>query len=256
MEAVAQIDQGRRIVGEGTTEAKWRGWPGLDALESVSIETCVPAGARAVVVAPHPDDEVLAVGGLLERLARRGQPIRIIAVTDGGASHRGSLDWPVERLLRERPKESRLALQRLGIDVEPIRLGLPDGALKGLESLLAGRLRSLLSRSDVVFTTWRRDGHPDHEATGHACACAVRCVGARLLEVPVWAWHWATPGDARLPWARARRFELDAAAAQRKQHALEAFASQLQSDASTGNGPVLRATVLERAARRFEVLFQ
>lgn len=256
MEVVDRPDnQDRAIRGEGTTEAEWSGWPGLRTLHPTDIDDLVPEGSRAVIVAPHPDDEVLSVGGLLAQLALRGSEIRVIAVTDGTASHRGSRDWPVERLVRERPRESREALRRLGIEIEPVRLGLPDGGLQGLEGMLAERLLPLLARDDVLFTTWRRDGHPDHEATGHACAFAAARSGARLIEVPVWAWHWAVPGDARLPWARARRLALDAGTVRRKRHAVQAFASQLEPDASTGCSPILRATTVERAARPFEVVF-
>jgi LmbE family N-acetylglucosaminyl deacetylase len=245
----------RTIRGQGTTEAEWHGWPGLSSVRLTSMEALVPQGARAVIVAPHPDDEVLSVGGLLAQLARAGRAVRVIAVTDGTASHRGSSEWPAERLVRERPRESRLALSRLGIETEPVRLGLPDGELQDLRELLADRLLPLLDRDDVVFTTWRQDGHPDHEATGHACAFVAARTGARLVEVPVWAWHWASPGDARMPWRRACRLPLDAETVERKRDAVRAFESQLRPDSSTGAGPILRATTVERAARPYEVLF-
>lgn len=243
------------IEGEGTTESDWAGWPGLARLPILAASALVPPGARAVVVAPHPDDEVLSVGGLLAQLARTATPVQLIAVTDGAASHRGSSEWPVERLVRERPRESRTALRRLGIAHEPRRLGLPDGGLQRVQAALADRLLGLLDRSDVVFTTWRQDGHPDHEATGHACAFAATRIGARLVEVPVWAWHWAAPGDARLPWHRAVRLPLDCDAASRKRSAVQAYASQLHPDPSTGAGPILRASTVARAARPYEVLF-
>lgn len=245
----------RAIEGQGTTESEWNGWPGLAQLPVVSMEGLLPPGARAVVVAPHPDDEVLMVGGLLGLLARHGKPAQVIAVTDGTASHRGSPLWPTERLLSERPRESREALSRLGTALEPLRLGLPDGKVAELRDLLAERLLGLLQRTDVVFTTWRRDGHPDHEATGHACAFAAARIGARLVEVPVWAWHWAAPGDARLPWRRAARLALDADAAERKRRAVQAFESQLRADPSTGAGPILRDTTVARASRPYEVMF-
>ena len=52
---------GRAIRGDGTTEAEWNGWPGLARLPAIAAGELVPEGARAVVVAPHPDDEVLAL---------------------------------------------------------------------------------------------------------------------------------------------------------------------------------------------------
>lgn len=246
----------RAIEGAGTTEEEWLGWLRLSRLPALTATEMVPQGARAVVVAPHPDDEILAVGGLLAHLARVGTPVLIVAVTDGTASHVGSSEWPVARLARERPHESRVALHRLGVDTEPVRLGLPDGRIEGYRELLAERLAPLLTPDDVMFTTWRRDGHPDHEATGDACAMASLHSGARLIEVPVWAWHWAKPSDTRLPWSRARRIVLDTDAAERKRHAVQAFTSQLSPDRSTGAGPILRGTTVARAWRPFEVVFE
>lgn len=241
--------------GEGTPETTWRPWLQMALVTPATAEALVPEGARAVIVAPHPDDEVLAVGGLLAQLSAMAREVCVVAVTDGAASHPGSKQWPAEELARVRPIETRRALQRLGVTEEPVRLGLPDGGLQPLRGLLADTLLPLLRADDVVFTTWRMDGHPDHEATGHACAFAAARVGARLIEVPVWAWHWATPGDARMPWRRARRVVLGADEARRKRRAVQAFESQLQLDHSTGAGPILRASTVERAARPFEVLF-
>ena len=245
----------RAIRGEGTTEAEWSRWPGLANLPAITPEDLLPGGARTVVVAPHPDDEVLCVGGLLAQLADSGRPVEVIAVTDGTASHRGSTEWTTERLARIRPRESCKALRCLGLSIEPTRLGLPDGGLKELRAVLAARLVSLLRPGDVVFTTWRKDGHPDHEATGEACAMAAASAGARLVEVPVWGWHWSRPGDARMPWQQAFRLPLSDDAVRRKRAAVRVFTSQLRRDASTGSGPVLRATTVQRAARPFEVIF-
>lgn len=246
---------GSSFTGQGTSEVAWSAWHGLSRLPPVSLEDLVPEGSRAVVVAPHPDDEVLCAGGLLALLARARIAPSIVAATDGTASHPGSTEWPVGRLRSERPLESRRALRCLGGDVESVRLGLPDGGLHALSGLLADRLLALLRRSDVIFTTWRGDGHPDHEICGHICALVAGRIGARLVEIPVWAWHWAEPGDARLPWARARRLALDDEATRQKREAVQCFTSQLRTDASTGSGPILRATTVERAARPFEVMF-
>ncbi|MDN6861100.1 PIG-L family deacetylase, partial [Pseudomonas sp. CAN2814] len=86
--------------------------------------------------------------------------------------------------------------------------------------------------------------------TGLACAqVAARC-GARHFEAPIWAWHWALPGDPRLPWARARRLDLDEASVQRKRQAIQAHASQLE-----GPRPILQARLLDTLLQPFEVYF-
>ena len=241
--------------GEGTSEATWLPWLHMALVTPATAAALVPEGARAVVVAPHPDDEILAVGGLLSQLAELERDICLIAVTDGTASHPGSKQWPINELARMRPIETRRALQRLGVPQEPLRLRMPDGGLAGLGWMLTDLLKPLLRPGDVLFTTWRHDGHPDHEATGHACAEAAAHVGARLVEVPVWAWHWARPGDARLPWQRACRVALGGETLRRKRRAVQAFESQLLPDPSTGADAILRQTTVARAARPFEVLF-
>ena len=253
---MATLKDDRRIRAQGTPEAAWAVWPGLARLPSTQAGTLVPEGARAVVVAPHPDDEVLMVGGLLAQLARRRVPICVIAVTDGGASHRGSSEWTARRLKHARPRETRAALRCLGIEEPPLRLELPDGGVFKERSGLARRLGRLFETGDIVFTTWRHDGHPDHEAVAEACDLAAAARGAQLVEVPVWAWNWAQPGDPRLPWRQALRLPLDDEARRRKCFALQAYTSQLLPDPSTGASPVLDADMLVRAGRSFEVMFR
>jgi LmbE family N-acetylglucosaminyl deacetylase len=245
----------RAISGKGTPEAAWQGWARLNALPEVDPGELVPLGARAVVVAPHPDDEVLGTGGLLARLSEISRNILIIAVTDGTASHPDSRDWPPDRLARVRPQEIREALQHLHLrHVQVIRLGLPDGGGTHFEANLSASLSRHLQPGDVVFTTWRYDGHPDHEAAGRAVQSAAGALDLPCVEVPLWTWHWASPDDTRVPWSRARRIVLDAETHARKLRAVQAFRSQLESDAATGHSPVLPEHVLARLTRPFEIV--
>ena len=48
---------------------------------------------------PHPDDEILVLGGTLSRLSAQGTDLRILPVTDGEASHAGFTAWTAERLI-------------------------------------------------------------------------------------------------------------------------------------------------------------
>lgn len=248
-------DNDRAIFGDGTPEAAWQGWARLSALPEVDPAELVPFGGRAVIVAPHPDDEVLGTGGLLARLSQLSRSILIVAVTDGTASHPDSHGWPAERLARERPQETKDALQRLHLrQVQVVRLGLQDGGARQFEPVLAERLSRLLQPGDVVFTTWRNDGHPDHEAAGRAVHAAAGALELPCVEVPLWTWHWASPDDTRVPWSRARRIVLDEATHARKLRAVQAFRSQIEPDAAMGRTPVLPDHVLARLTRPFEVV--
>jgi len=243
----------RTIRGQGTPERAWRGWGGLKTLAPLSIEQLAPRGARVVVVAPHPDDEVLGCGGALALLARAGHEIVIIGVTDGEGSHPGSLAWTPTLLARRRRAERADGLARLGVPGPALALGFADGAVALAEPSLCTRLCDLLRPRDVVLATWRLDGHPDHEAVGRAAATAAASRGCSFWEVPVWMWHWARPADPRVPWARMRRLALVAETRARKSRAVAAHGSQLVETPAERRPPVLPDWALARLLRPFEV---
>lgn len=246
------------IVGSGTSLHAWNTSHHLAAVEAISCAELVPPGARAVIVSPHPDDEILGCGGLLQLLAHEQRQILLISVTDGNASHPGSRYWTPRRLSIIRPQESAAALKRLGLPLNEIKWvhgGFPDTGVANHEAKLQDFLLTYLHHDDVIFTTWREDGHSDHEAVGRASVAAAHQVGARVHEIPVWAWHWASPEDPRIPWQRARKLPLDQWTQARKRHAVQAFASQIHPDPASGHAPVLAPEALERLLRAFEVVF-
>ncbi|HEY5120093.1 MAG TPA: PIG-L family deacetylase, partial [Acidimicrobiales bacterium] len=67
-----------------------------------------------MVVSPHPDDEVLGAGGLIQVALSQHVLVEVVAVTDGEASHPRSTVATTLNLARVRSAESRVALSRLG----------------------------------------------------------------------------------------------------------------------------------------------
>lgn len=237
----------------------WSDWNAFwrrHRLPEGDVATLLPPGGRLVVVAPHPDDEVIMAGGLLHRLAGLERALMVVAVTDGEASHAGSPAWPPAHLAAQRRAESALALHHLAPKARILRLGLPDGGVAQAAASLRSRLAGLLRAGDVLVTTWRHDGHPDHEATARACAAVVHERPAILYETPVWAWRWMHPSDRRWPWHRATVFALGVGDVMAKRTALRSFVSQWMPDAASGGSPVLPACMLRAWLRRGEVLFR
>mgnify|MGYP006196386655 CR=1 FL=1 len=236
----------------------WNSAAQLDNIPVINTRSLVPDGARAVVIAPHPGDEVVTCGGLLQLLSSLGHPLQLLSITDGSASHPGSRQWSEKRLSVFRPQESVEALRRLGLPMHSlkwVRGGFTDSALRDQQDQVTEFISRYLRPGDVVFSTWRGDGNDDQEAVGRASAEAARRVGATCHELPVWTWHWATPEDAFVPWQRARKILLTPAQVARKRHAVYAFASQLEGDPDAGLGPVLAPYVLDRLLQPFEVVF-
>ena len=234
------------IEAPGTSEAAWSGWlPTLRTCPVLSTGTW----ASAVIVAAHPDDEVLGAGGLISLLASAGTRLRLIAVTDGEASHPRYGDPAA--LADRRAQERSEALLALGAaDAEELRLGLPDSGLTGQEHDIASSLRNLVTGFDVCLAPWEDDVHADHEAVGRAA----RQAGRPTFFYPVWMWHWARPADKRVPWQQAFRVPLPPAVATRKRAAISCFGSQLEPRAG-GGGPVLSAAFVSHFTRDCELVF-
>ncbi len=251
-----------RIEAVGTRESDWRG--PLASTVRRELGEWLPARSRLVVLAPHPDDEILACAGLLALHAERGGESLVIAASDGEASHAGCTRSPAtpraipdgfSNLAQNRREESAEGLKRLALQAcATMRLSLPDGGLFQRQRELQTRLERLIYPDDTLLTTWRHDAHPDHEACGLAAARTAASLGCLLLEAPVWMWHWAHPHDARVPWHRLKALALPADVVQRKTRALAAHGSQLTPrDAVTG--PVLGEEMVLRAERSAEYFF-
>ena len=238
-----------RIDAPGTREQAWDSWRELRLLPAAD-----PSSWPSVaVVAAHPDDEVLGVGGTMAILAAAGARLRLIAITDGEASHP---DSDPAAIALTRTAESAAALSLLGAQAaEVVRLRLPDTAVAAHEDELSGLLRELCAGFDVCLAPWDQDAHADHEAAGRAARRAGSADGRTVLSYPIWMWHWARPADPRVPWPRACRIPLPAGVTARKRSAIQAFASQL-SGRGPAAGPVLPPGIVAHFTREQEVLLR
>ena len=238
------------IDAPGTDERTWAAWPWLSTLPGRGLAGLASV-TSAVVVAAHPDDEVLGAGGLMAVLAAARARLRLVAVTDGERSHRGHASPAV--LAWRRTAETAAALRALGAGAaEVVRLRLPDSGLAAREEELTAALAPLVTGFGLCLAPWEHDLHPDHEAAGRA---ARRAASGPVYCYPVWMWHWAFPADPRVPWDRALRVPLPPRAAGRKRAAIRCFASQVQ-DRGHGLGPVLSPAMIAHFTRPVEVLFR
>ncbi len=135
---------------------------------------------RILVFAPHPDDESLAVGGLLQRAVAAGAFVRVVFWTDGEDN-----PWAqrcVERRLRlqvgdrvrwgeRRRSEVAAALRQLGLGPCEARFwhapdqGLEQILLEGPEPWLERAVATITSTAPTLLVVPSlRDLHPDHSA--------------------------------------------------------------------------------------------
>jgi LmbE family N-acetylglucosaminyl deacetylase len=165
-----------------------------------------------------------------------------VAATDRVATAAAPSRWTPHNKASEWLPEPLRALRGFsGARSTVLRSGLQEGEVPMVEDDLEWRLRGLILPSDIVFASWRYDGHPDYEAVGRVAARACAALFAPLVEVPVWTWLWSVPGDRRIPWLRARRIFLDRAAVARQRRALVEYRSRAtrSDDGRARAGPSL-----------------
>lgn len=245
----------RVIEGDGTSQDAWQNWQGLQVLPRLNIDKRFLPHQRVCVFAPHPDDEILGCGGMLQQLAENGNPILLVHVTNGTQSHPDSQIYPPQTLDVIRPQESLAALEVLGIteQVSIISLELSDGDVFAEQDKFNEKLATVIQPDDILVTPFMHDGHPDHEATGQVVAAFAKQHNLDCYQVLIWAWHWAKPADERIPWDSAVRLDLSAEQLARKTQAIDCFASQTTVDESTGNPPILSAQTIARISQLWEV---
>ena len=210
--------------------------------------------SHVVVVAPHPDDEVLGCGITLSRWQRAGSSIVIVGCTDGESSHPRS-NAITQRELRERRSVERWdAFDALGLDPVVQRLGLPDGRLgEHVEALAAALVRWSGVPDVVLISPWEHDDHPDHQAAARAADLAAARWGGRSWHVPIW-------GKVRPPrpfTGRVATLELGVSDRQCKQKAVSCYATQLVPvGAGPHDGPVIHPDELDAMLDGTEVLLR
>jgi len=112
---------------------------------------------RVMMVSPHPDDEVLAAGGLLTYLFRKKIPVKIVYLTCGDGN--ASLFWRDRKVKfsptkfiqtgKERKREAEKAIRILGGSSKNlVFLGYPDGCLWQMWSKLKAVVASPTTKLD------------------------------------------------------------------------------------------------------------
>ena len=237
----------------GRAESEWRS----SRLLSEAAPLTLSGVRRLVVLAAHPDDETLGAAGLIARAERFRIPVTVVLATDGEASHPGSSSHPPERLASLRRAEVAAAVRHLAPDAAVIHLGLPDGSLLAARRELAAGLAAAsrdLGAVDLLAAPWRGDRHPDHEAVGIAAERLSADSGARLVQYPIWAWHWADPAAPELADERWVALDLSGAEQAAKARALLEHRTQTRPlGPGAADAPLLQPEFLEHFRRPREL---
>lgn len=168
---------------------------------------------NTLILAPHPDDEVLGCGGLIQFLLSQDVRVAVCFVTSGGASHPNSKKFPSDKLAHLREEEAQSSCRILGVKPEMVFfLKQPDSLLNSFEKESIDKTSSEIAQilkehqmSSLVLP-WRRDPHSDHKASFGMGKNAAELVyhPIQLVEYPIWLWKNSTEKD----WPKTEEMEI------------------------------------------------
>ena len=134
-----------------------------------------------LVVAAHPDDEILGCGGSLLKYKKRGYSINLIFFTDGvGSRNKKNLIKKKKSRLNAAIKVSKI----LGCK-KPMFNQFPDNELDKISNLKLVKIiekEILRIKPEIIFTHFKNDLNIDHKKINQALVTACRPQKNRIIK--------------------------------------------------------------------------
>ena len=129
-----------------------------------------------LVIAPHPDDAELGMGGTIIKMVAAGMQVGILDLTNGEPTPHGSEEI--------RQRETTAATKILGVAWRG-NAGLPNRSVEATldaRAIVAGYIRLLKPR--WLFAPYWQDAHPDHVAATQLVEAARFCAKLSKTDMP------------------------------------------------------------------------
>lgn len=129
------------------------------------------SGQQVLVVAPHPDDDIIGCGGSIVKHLKRQNEVFVIYVTNGDAE---CSEFPKKEFREKRKEETSEAASRLGLKQENLYFMDKDPwelEEKEVRFGLMALVRKI--RPDVCYIPHSLDGHVDHRIVSRAALDAL-----------------------------------------------------------------------------------
>ncbi len=200
---------------------------------------------RVLVVASHPDDEILGPGGTLARHAAEGASVDILIMAEGATSRDDTRDSAARANEISHLRESAARAAKI-LGLNPPRFGgLPDNRMDSLELLDVVKLVEATvaeTRPNIVYTHHAYDLNVDHRITHEAVLTACRPlpgsgVSAIYTYETVSSTEWGVTGNQFAP----NHFVDMSAFLDRKIAALEAYGSEMRPSPHARSFQAVRA---------------
>lgn len=133
---------------------------------------------KALVIAPHPDDETIGAGGVIARHIALGDEISWCVVTQGYTPQ-----WSEDTLAKV-PRQIKAVQKHYGFK-KVYRLGFPTVKLNTVPHIeLCNALQNVIGeiKPDIVYTTSRNDANLDHRIVYDCTLVATRPLPGNVVR--------------------------------------------------------------------------
>jgi len=187
-----------------------------------------------LVVAAHPDDEVLGCGGTIYKLTKKGTIVNIIFLSNGVDSRTIKNKKLIKKKIDTRKLNAKKAAKILGAN-SPIFLDLPDNQLDKFPLLiLVKKIEFFIKKLSpkTVYTHWGGDLNIDHQYAHNsvitACRPLKKCSVKNIFffEIPS-STEWQIPHKKKFFFSP-NWFEDISATENKKLRALKVYSSELK----------------------------
>lgn len=138
---------------------------------------------KILIIAAHPDDEVLGVGGTIARLSSEGNEIHVLIVTDGSSSQYADAD-DLKQIIKNKARETDRCASWLGVK-KVYYGGLPDMKLDTIPHIAINKVIEKTIeevRPEIVYTHFWGDVNVDHQNVYKSTLVAVRPVFGQIVK--------------------------------------------------------------------------
>lgn len=136
-----------------------------------------------LVIAAHPDDEVLGMGGTIAKLTKAGNEVYVLIVTDGSSSQYRDCD-ELNKIIEDKKKETLACAKILG--VKEVMYGeQPDMKLDTTSHIIINQVIEKVVnhvQPEIVYTHFWGDVNMDHQQVYKSTLVAVRPVMGQVVK--------------------------------------------------------------------------
>lgn len=216
----------------------------LHAIAYLKSIQCIPDSlATAIIIAPHPDDEVIGCGGLIKRLLDKGKEVHVIILSGGERSHNGCCQVSKENIITERKALALKAAHTMGVPIENLHLlDYPDGGVE-YDHKTTEKLKKLIDQiqPNTILIPHREEGWSDHLKAGFIIKTLTENkTSISIYEYCVWFWYY---NSWKIDWKNAYILQMSSSEHKIKKQAIDNYFCSLAPCGKPWSGVLPRTFV-------------